>query len=54
MLAEQLRALVPDNAAEFAAAAEDGMLLLDRPELSAVQALITLANRVVPFLTPSR
>jgi len=53
VLGERLWALVPEEAAEFAAAAEDGMLLLDRPDLSAVQALITLANRVVPFPTPS-
>jgi hypothetical protein len=25
------------------------MLLLDRPDLPAVQAIVTLANRVVPF-----
>jgi Flp pilus assembly CpaE family ATPase len=52
VLGERLWALVPDDAAEFAVAAEDGMLLLDHPELPAVQALITLANRVVPFPTP--
>ncbi len=48
-LGERLWALVPDEAAEFAAAAEDGMLLLDRPDLSAVQTLIALANRVMSF-----
>lgn len=48
-LGERLWALVADDAAEFAAAAEDGMLLLDRPELPAVQALVALANRVMPF-----
>jgi hypothetical protein len=53
VLAEGLWALVPEEAAELVAAAEDGMLLLDRLDLSAVRALITLANRVVPFPTPS-
>jgi hypothetical protein len=53
VLGERLWALVPEEAAEFAAAAEDGMLLLDRPDLSAVRALITLANRVVPFPPPA-
>lgn len=48
-LGERLWALVADDAAEFAAAAEDGMLLLDRPELPAVQALVALADRVMPF-----
>ena len=48
-LGERLWALIADDAAEFAAAAEDGTLLLDRPALPAVQAIVTLANRVVPF-----
>ena len=52
VLGERLWALVPEEAAEFATAAGDGMLLLDRLGLSAVQALITLANRVVPFPPP--
>ena len=29
--------------------AEDGVLLLDRHDLPVVQAMVTLANRVVPF-----
>jgi hypothetical protein len=53
VLGERLWALVSEEAAEFAAAAEDGMLLLDHPDLSAVRALITLANRVVPFPPPA-
>jgi hypothetical protein len=53
VLGERLWALVPEEAAEFAASAEDGTLLLDRPDLPAVQALITLANRVVPFPPPA-
>jgi cellulose biosynthesis protein BcsQ len=48
-LGDRLWALVPAAAAELAAAAEDGVLLLDRHDLSAVQAMVTLANRVVPF-----
>jgi len=48
-LGERLWALIPAAPAELAAAAEDGVLLLDRPELSAVQAMLSLANRVVPF-----
>jgi len=48
-LGEHLWALVPGAAAELAAAAEDGVLLLDRHDLPAVQAMVTLANRVVPF-----
>lgn len=49
-LEERLWALVPAAPAELAAAAEDGMVLLDRQDLPAVQAMVTLANRVVPFL----
>jgi hypothetical protein len=45
-LGDRLWALVP-------AAAEDGVLLLDRHDLSAVQAMVTLANRVIPFATVS-
>ena len=52
-LGDRLWALVPAAAAELAAAAEDGVLLLDRHDLSAVQAMVTLANRVVPFATVS-
>jgi hypothetical protein len=52
VLGERLWALVPEEAAEFAAAAEDGMLLSDHPDLSAVQELITFANRGVPFPPP--
>lgn len=48
-LEERLWALVPAAPAELAAAAEDGMVLLDRQDLPAVQAMVTLANRVVPF-----
>jgi pilus assembly protein CpaE len=52
-LADRLWALIPAAAAELAAAAEDGVLLLDRRDLSAVQAMVTLANRVVPFAAVS-
>jgi Flp pilus assembly CpaE family ATPase len=52
-LGDRLWALVPAAAAELAAAAEDGVLLLDRHDLSAVQAMVTLANRVVPFAAVS-
>ncbi len=52
-LGDRLWGLVPDAAAELAAAAEDGVLLLDRHDLSAVQAMVTLANRVVPFAAAS-
>ena len=48
-LGDHLWALVPAAGAELAAAAEDGVLLLDRHDLPAVQAMVTLANRVVPF-----
>jgi cellulose biosynthesis protein BcsQ len=48
-LGDHLWALVPAAAAELAAAAEDGVLLLDRHDLPVVQAMVTLANRVVPF-----
>lgn len=48
-LEERLWALVPAAPAELAAAAEDGMVLLDRQDLAAVQAMVTLANRVAPF-----
>jgi Flp pilus assembly CpaE family ATPase len=48
-LGDRLWGLIPTAAAELAAAAEDGVLLLDRHDLSAVQAMVTLANRVVPF-----
>ena len=48
-LGDDLWALVPAAAAELAAAAEDGVLLVDRHDLPAVQAMVTLANRVVPF-----
>jgi cellulose biosynthesis protein BcsQ len=49
VLEERLWGLIPSATAELSAAAEDGMLLLDRPDLPAVQAIVTLANRVVPF-----
>jgi pilus assembly protein CpaE len=48
-LRERLWALVPSAAAELSAAAEDGVLLLDRTDIPAVQAMLALANRVVPF-----
>jgi pilus assembly protein CpaE len=48
-LGDHLWGLIPAASAELAAAAEDGVLLLDRHDLSAVQAMVTLANRVVPF-----
>jgi Flp pilus assembly CpaE family ATPase len=48
-LEDRLWALVPAAPAELAAAAEDGMVLLERQDLPAVQAMVTLANRVVPF-----
>jgi pilus assembly protein CpaE len=53
VLGDQLWGLVPAAAAELAAAAEDGVLLLDRRDLPAVQAMVTLANRVVPFTAVS-
>ena len=53
VLGDRLWGLVPDAAAELAAAAEDGVLLIDRHDLSAVQAMVTLANRVVPFAAAS-
>jgi cellulose biosynthesis protein BcsQ len=53
VLGDRLWALIPTAAAELAAAAEDGILLLDRQDLSAVQAMVTLANRVVPFAAVS-
>jgi cellulose biosynthesis protein BcsQ len=52
-LGDHLWALVPAAAAELGAAAEDGVLLLDRHDLPAVQAMVTLANRVVPFTAVS-
>jgi Flp pilus assembly CpaE family ATPase len=48
-LGDRLWALLPDSGAELAAAAEDGVLLTDRPEVPAVQAMLTLAHQVVPF-----
>ncbi|HSO54018.1 MAG TPA: hypothetical protein VL330_15020 [Actinomycetes bacterium] len=52
-LGDRLWALIPTAAAELAAAAEDGTLLLDRHDLPAVQAMVTLANRVAPFAAVS-
>jgi cellulose biosynthesis protein BcsQ len=52
-LGDHLWGLIPAAAAELAAAAEDGVLLLDRHDLPAVQAMLTLANRVVPFVAVS-
>jgi Flp pilus assembly CpaE family ATPase len=52
-LADRLWGLIPSAAPELAAAAEDGVLLLDRHDLPAVQAMLTLANRVVPFAAVS-
>lgn len=48
-LEDRLWALIPAAPAELSAAAEDGTLLLDRQDLAAVHAMVTLANRVVPF-----
>ena len=53
VLGERLWALLGDQPMEFAAAAEDGLLLLDRRELPAVQTLVTLANRMVAFPDPA-
>jgi pilus assembly protein CpaE len=53
VLGDRLWGLIPAAAAELAAAAEDGVLLLDRNDLPAVQAMVTLANRVVPFTAVS-
>jgi pilus assembly protein CpaE len=53
VLGDRLWSLVPAAAAELAAAAEDGVLLLDRHDLPAVQAMVALANRVVPFTAVS-
>jgi Flp pilus assembly CpaE family ATPase len=53
-LEERLWALIPSAPAELAAAAEDGMILLDRQDLPAVQAMVTLANRLSPFPPPLR
>jgi Flp pilus assembly CpaE family ATPase len=52
-LGDRLWGLIPAASAELAAAAEDGVLLLDRHDLPAVQALVALANRVVPFTAVS-
>ena len=52
-LGDRLWALIPTAAVELAAAAEDGILLLDRHDLPAVQAMVTLANRVAPFAAVS-
>jgi pilus assembly protein CpaE len=52
-IGDRLWALVPAAAPELAAAAEDGVLLLERHDLPAVQAMLTLANRVVPFAAVS-
>jgi cellulose biosynthesis protein BcsQ len=48
-LGGRLWSLVPAASPELTAAAEDGVLLLDRPDLPAVQAMLTLANRLLPF-----
>jgi Flp pilus assembly CpaE family ATPase len=53
VLGDRLWGLIPAAAPELAAAAEDGALLLDRHDLPAVQAMLTLANRVVPFAAVS-
>jgi pilus assembly protein CpaE len=53
VLADRLWGLIPAAAAELAAAAEDGALLLDHHDLPVVQAMLTLANRVVPFAAVS-
>jgi hypothetical protein len=49
-LVERLWALIPADTVELAAAAaEDGVLLLDCPDLPAVHAMLAQANRIVPF-----
>ena len=48
-LGDRLWAVIPGAAADLGAACEDGMLLLDRAELPAVQAMLALAQRLVPF-----
>lgn len=53
-LEERLWALIPSAPAELAAAAEDGTILLERQDLPAVQAMVTLANRLSPFPPPLR
>jgi hypothetical protein len=49
VLGDRLWSLIPGAGAELAAAAEDGVLLLDRHDLPVIQAMVTLADRVVPF-----
>jgi Flp pilus assembly CpaE family ATPase len=53
-LGDRLWGLIPSAASELSAAAEDGVLLLDRHDLPAVQAMLTLANRIVPFAADSQ
>ncbi len=53
-LEDRLWALIPSAPAELGAAAEDGTILLDRQDLPAVQAMVTLANRLSPFPPPLR
>jgi cellulose biosynthesis protein BcsQ len=53
VLGDRLWGLIPAAAAELAAGAEDGVLLIDRHDLPAVQAMLALANRVVPFAAVS-
>ncbi len=48
-LHDRLWAAIPAAPRELSTAAEEATLLLDREELPAVQAMLTLANRVVPF-----
>jgi hypothetical protein len=48
-LGDRLWSMVPAAGPELTTAAEDGVLLLDRPDLPAIQAILTLANRLVPF-----
>jgi Flp pilus assembly CpaE family ATPase len=45
----QLWSVIPASPPEFNEAAEEGVLLLDRNELAAVQAMLTLAQRAVPY-----
>jgi len=48
-LGDRLWAAIPAAPRELSTAAEEATLLLDRDELPAVQAMLTLANRVIPF-----
>jgi len=51
-LGTRLWSVVDAAPAEFGAAAEDGALLLDRTDMAAVQAILTLASRTIPLAHP--